>query len=86
MQTVEPSKCTGKSHTLWIAFARMYEDHGTSSLAFIMAHQPIHTGNLEQARIVFDKAVEYPLTSVDELAEVWCAYAEMELRQKFVVP
>lgn len=28
MQTVDPFKATGKPHTLWVAFAKFYEDNG----------------------------------------------------------
>ena len=38
------------------------------------------TGDLKQARAVFDRAVEVSFKSIDDLASVWCAYAEMEIR------
>lgn len=28
VQTVDPFKATGKPHTLWVAFAKFYEDNG----------------------------------------------------------
>ena len=62
--TVDPQKATGKPHLLWISFARFYERHG----------------DLDNARVIFQKAVEVNYKSVDALASVWCAYGEMELK------
>lgn len=28
VQTVDPFKATGKTHTLWVSFAKFYEDNG----------------------------------------------------------
>src|SRR4051794_9918580 len=36
--------------------------------------------SLEEARLIFDKAVLASYKSVDHLATVWCEFAEMELR------
>ena len=41
-------------------------------------------GDLAQARAVFDRAVEVPFRNVDDLASVWCEYAEMEIRNGYV--
>lgn len=38
--------------------------------------------NLEAARKVFERAVKTPFQKVDHLAEVWCQWAEMELRNE----
>jgi len=54
----------GKLHTLWVGFARFYERHG----------------DLENARVIFDKATQVEFKYVDDLASVWCEWAEMELR------
>jgi pre-mRNA-splicing factor SYF1 len=37
---------------------------------------------LESARSIFEKAVKVPFASVNDLAEVWCEYAEMETRHE----
>lgn len=37
--------------------------------------------DLQRARAVFERAVKAPFRRVEELAGVWCAYGEMELRQ-----
>lgn len=67
VQTVNPRRATnGRPHTLWLAFARYYED----------------AKDLTSARRVLDKAVSDPegFRSAEDLAAVWCEYAEMELR------
>ncbi|RWW31476.1 hypothetical protein BHE74_00016416 [Ensete ventricosum] len=66
VRTVDPMKAVGKPHTLWIAFARLYESHK----------------DLKNARDIFEKAVNVNYKTVDHLATVWCEYAEMELRHK----
>lgn len=42
VKTVDPDKAAGKPHTLWVAFARLYERHG----------------DLPNARVIFEKAVQ----------------------------
>lgn len=67
IQTVDPWQSTnGRSHTLWLAFARYYED----------------SKDPKSARGVLEKAVENPevFRKAEDLAAVWCEYAEMELR------
>ncbi|PKA56207.1 hypothetical protein AXF42_Ash011136 [Apostasia shenzhenica] len=66
VRTVDPMKAVGKPHTLWVAFARLYENHN----------------DLVNARVIFDKAVQVNYKTVDNLASVWCEWAEMELRHK----
>ncbi|ETN67683.1 XPA-binding protein 2 [Anopheles darlingi] len=66
VHTVQPKLAVGKLYTLWVAFAKFYETN----------HQ------LEDARIVFEKAVQVDYLKVDELAGVWCEWAEMEIRQE----
>ncbi|KAG6535308.1 hypothetical protein ZIOFF_000273 [Zingiber officinale] len=66
VRTIDPMKAVGKPHTLWVAFARLYESHN----------------DLKNARDIFEKAVNVNYKAVDHLATVWCEYAEMELRHK----
>ncbi|KAJ7968473.1 pre-mRNA-splicing factor SYF1 [Quillaja saponaria] len=66
VRTVDPMKAVGKPHTLWVAFAKLYENHK----------------DLVNARVIFDKAVQVNYKAVDNLASVWCEWAEMELRHK----
>eukprot|EP00878_Enallax_costatus_P012117 GHUV01012650.1.p1 GENE.GHUV01012650.1~~GHUV01012650.1.p1 ORF type:complete len:629 (+),score=144.11 GHUV01012650.1:374-2260(+) len=64
VKTVDHDKAVGKPNTLWIAFAKFYEKHG----------------DVANARIIFNKATQVPYKYVDDLATVWCEWAEMELR------
>ncbi|XP_011093520.1 pre-mRNA-splicing factor SYF1 [Sesamum indicum] len=66
VRTVDPMKAVGKPHTLWVAFAKLYESHR----------------DVSNARVIFDKAVQVNYKTVDHLASVWCEWAEMELRHK----
>ena len=61
-----PAQAVGKPHTLWVAFAKFYERHG----------------DVVNARVIFDKATQVALKYMDDLATVWCEWAEMELRHK----
>lgn len=63
---IQPKKAHGKFHELWVNFAKFYEQGG----------------DLANARIIFDRAVKVPFKSVAELAETWCEWAEMELRNE----
>lgn len=64
LATIDPSKASGKLHSIWIRFAKFWEDNG----------------QLTGARKVFDKAVQVHFKQVEHLANVWTAYIEMELR------
>ncbi|KAL7989330.1 hypothetical protein Chor_011996 [Crotalus horridus] len=66
VQTVDPFKATGKTHTLWVSFAKFYEVNG----------------QIEDARTIFEKATKVNFKQVDELASIWCEYGEMELRHE----
>lgn len=65
VQTVQPKLAIGKLHTIWVEFAKFYEQNG----------------QIDDARIVFEKGTQIEYTKVDELAAVWCEWAEMEIRQ-----
>ncbi|CAG2162641.1 unnamed protein product [Oppiella nova] len=64
VQTVDPKQSSGKLHTLWISFAKFYEK----------------ADQLEDSRVIFERATQTAFTRVEELAAVWCEWAEMELR------
>lgn len=64
--TIQPKKAVGKFHELWTNYAKLYEKGG----------------DLDNARIIMDKAVKVPFKSVAELAEMWCEWSEMELRNE----
>ncbi|PLB42068.1 mRNA splicing protein SYF1 [Aspergillus candidus] len=63
---INPKKAHGKFSELWVNYAKFYETGG----------------DLDSARVIFEKAVKVPLKSVVELAETWCEWAEMELRNE----
>ena len=63
---IHPKKAVGKFHELWLKYAKFYEEGG----------------DLGTARIILEKAVKVPFKSVAELAETWCGWAEMELRNE----
>merc|ERR1719471_1094012 len=64
VQTVDPKQAVGKIKNLWIEFAKFYEKNG----------------QVEDARIIFEKATQVAFMKVDDLASVWCEFVEMELR------
>lgn len=64
VQTINPKRAHGKLHELWAKFAKFYEDGE----------------DIESARAIFEKAVKVNYKNVNDLAEVWCEYAEMETR------
>jgi len=64
LKTVNPQKATGKPHSIWIRFARFWEDQD----------------QLDSARKVLEKACQENYKQPEWLAAVWCDYVEMELR------
>jgi pre-mRNA-splicing factor SYF1 len=63
---IQPRKALGKFHDLWVNYAKFYEAGG----------------DLNTARTIFEKATRVPFKTVAELAELWCEWAEMELRNE----
>ena len=63
---IDPKKAHGKLHELWANYAKFYEAGG----------------DLQNARILMEKATNVPFKSVAELAEMWREWAEMELRNE----
>ncbi|KAL1920251.1 uncharacterized protein VTP21DRAFT_1397 [Calcarisporiella thermophila] len=64
IDTIKPRDAVGKLPELWTSFAKLYEEDG----------------DLDAARTIFEKAVKSDYKQVNDLAEMWCQYAEMELR------
>ncbi|PIO60400.1 hypothetical protein TELCIR_18102 [Teladorsagia circumcincta] len=56
VRTVKPKMQVGKLCSLWISFAKFYEN----------------ADQLDDARSIFEKATQIPYAKVDELATVWC--------------
>mmetsp|Transcript_13375 Transcript_13375/g.16839 ORF Transcript_13375/g.16839 Transcript_13375/m.16839 type:complete len:855 (-) Transcript_13375:34-2598(-) len=66
VRTVDPMKATGRPHTLWVNYAKYYESNG----------------DLDSARMIFEKATTAKFRSVAHLAALWCEYIEMELMNR----
>jgi pre-mRNA-splicing factor SYF1 len=66
VKAVDPAKAVGRLPSLWVSFARFYEEHG----------------DVANARAVFRQAADAPFRTSDDVASVHCEWAEMELRQK----
>uniref|UniRef100_A0A915II81 Pre-mRNA-splicing factor SYF1 n=1 Tax=Romanomermis culicivorax TaxID=13658 RepID=A0A915II81_ROMCU len=64
LKIIDPKLQTGKVNTLWVGFAKLYEKHE----------------QIDDARTIFEKALTVNYTKVDDLASVWCEFAEMEMR------
>ncbi|KAL7424970.1 pre-mRNA-splicing factor syf1 [Cryptotrichosporon argae] len=79
IDTIAPRKATGPLFPIYVNFAKFYEEGGSVDAE---TGEPSSEPDLEQARKIFDKATKVPFKSVDELAEVWCEWAEMELRNE----
>lgn len=59
-------KTMGKLHKLWVAFVKFSEDKG----------------QLNDARIILEKATKVSFKQVGDLASVWCECGELELPQE----
>ncbi|KAL4160469.1 hypothetical protein PRNP1_001037 [Phytophthora ramorum] len=66
VKTVDPVKSGGGLPTLWIRFAKFYDEHG----------------DLNNARAIFKKAVDVEYRNPQELAAVYCEWSELELRHE----
>lgn len=64
LRTIDPLKALGPLNKLWSEFAHFYESNG----------------KVDEARKIFENALRVDFRTVEELAGVYCAYAEMELR------
>ena len=66
VQTVDPKQAVGKLHHLWVNFGKFYEEND----------------QLDDARVILEKATHVPFLKVDDLAYVWCEWVELELRHE----
>lgn len=89
IQKINPRKATANFHQMFLNFAQFYEYGGSAGVAKLSADGEegegveggeAAEGDLESARKIFEKAVTIPFRRVDDLAEIWCEWAEMELR------
>ncbi|PFH50049.1 hypothetical protein AMATHDRAFT_75812 [Amanita thiersii Skay4041] len=73
LETINPRKASANFHRLYISFARFYEDGGVSGEA---------ESDLDNARKIMEKATKVNFRAVEDLAEIWCEWAELELRHE----
>ncbi|KAI0273808.1 spliceosome complex protein [Gloeopeniophorella convolvens] len=73
LSTVAPRKASPNFHRLYINFAKFYEEGGTAGEA---------EADLASARKVLEKATKVNFRNVEDLAEIWCEWAEMEVRHE----
>ncbi|CAH0521027.1 unnamed protein product [Peronospora belbahrii] len=66
VKTVDPVKSGGRLPTLWVQFAKFYDEHG----------------DLSNARTIFKKALDVEYRSFQELAVVYIEWVELELRHE----
>ncbi|KAI9632971.1 uncharacterized protein MKK02DRAFT_19848 [Dioszegia hungarica] len=78
IETINPRKATGALYPVYVNFAKFYEEGGSRRDDGETGGEP----DLEEARKVLEKATKVPYKNVDELAEVWCEWAELELRNE----
>jgi pre-mRNA-splicing factor SYF1 len=75
LSTIAPRRATPNLHRLYIDFAKFYEEGGTTGEA---------EADLASARKVLEKATKVNFKNVEDLAEIWCEWAEMEVRHECV--
>ncbi|THH33001.1 hypothetical protein EUX98_g1190 [Antrodiella citrinella] len=73
LSIINPRRATANFHRLYINFAKFYEDGGTTGQA---------EADLDSARKVLEKATKVNFKNVDDLAEVWCEWSELEVRHE----
>lgn len=78
IDTINPRKASGPFYPLFVNFAKFYEEGGSVGAD----GEPRNEPNLDEARKIMERATKVPFKAVDELAEVWCEWAEMELRNE----
>ncbi|KAH7877925.1 protein prenylyltransferase [Lentinula edodes] len=71
LETVNPRKATANLHRLYVNFAKFYEEGGITGQA-----EP----DLDSARKILEKGTKINFKTVEDLAEIWCEWAELEIR------
>lgn len=79
IETINPRKAIGPLYPVYVNFAKFYEEGGSQDPE---TGEPRNAPDLDAARQIFEKATRVPFKNVDDLAEVWCEFAEMELRHE----
>ena len=73
LETINARKATANLHRLYINFAKFYEEGGVLAQA-----EP----DIDSARKILEKGSKVNFKAVEDLAEVWCEWSEMELRHE----
>ncbi|KAJ7074237.1 hypothetical protein C8F01DRAFT_1099740 [Mycena amicta] len=73
LETINPRRATANLHRLYVNFAKFYEEGGTAAKA---------EADLDSARKILEKATKVNFKAVEDLAEVWCEWSEMEIRNE----
>ena len=77
INTINARKTIGGLHRLYINYAKFFEEGGSAADPADKAERDV-----ESARKIFEKAIKVNFKKVDDLAEVWCEWAEMEVRNE----
>ena len=64
VKTIDIQRCIGKISSLWLGLAKFYENEK----------------DYNNARMIYNKAILVNYKNIDELANIYCAYTEMEMR------
>lgn len=82
IETINPKKATANFNQLFVNFAKWYEESGLSSNMDVDGGSGEGVPDLVNARKVFERAVKVNFQRVDDLAEIWIEWAEMEVRNE----
>ncbi|KAF8078124.1 hypothetical protein FPV67DRAFT_1464273 [Lyophyllum atratum] len=72
LETIHPRRATANLYRLYVNFAKFYEEGGTTGQA---------EQDLDSARKILEKGTKVNFKLVEDLAEIWCEWAEMEIRR-----
>ena len=88
VKTVDPKICTGKLSGLWLALASVYEKQGDLENARFTMSKATEVTTCDRSKGVsfanlhVTVLIQVNYKTVDELANVWCAWGEMEMRHE----
>lgn len=83
LETINPKKATTNFHRVYVNFAKFYEEGGVTREAEGRVTRQAEP-DLASAWKLFEKGVKVNFKTVEELAELYCEWAEMELRHEYV--
>ena len=76
LETINPRRATPNFYRLYVNFSKFYEEGGATGTA---------EKDLDGARKILEKATKVQFKTVEDLAEVWCEWSELELRHESVL-